>query len=114
LSDWITARNYTKTEQRGALQLCFMTLNDGLMFLQHGHTKTQSSPSYVKPSQMDNDMRNLAASYRPDSEFILDVKIVISPKERLLYNRPYKTMVNHVSTAARLPIRKPATNGMIV
>lgn len=28
------ARNYTKTEQRGALQLCFMTLNDGLMFLQ--------------------------------------------------------------------------------
>lgn len=59
-------------------------------------------------------MRNLAASYRPDSEFILDVKIVISPKERLLYNRPYKTMVNHVSTAARLPIRKNIANGMIV
>ena len=48
------------------------------------------------------------------AEFILDVKIVISPKERLLYNRPYKTMVNHVSTAARLPIRKPVANGMIV
>lgn len=28
------AHNYTKTEQRGALQLCFPTLNDGLMFLQ--------------------------------------------------------------------------------
>ena len=38
-------------------------------------------------------------------EFVLDIKILISPKERLLYNRPYKTMVNHVSTAARLPLR---------
>jgi len=65
----------------------------------------EKNPIYVKPEKLDQDMRNLIGNYQPKFEFVLDIKILISPKERLLYNRPYKTMVNHVSTAARLPLR---------
>jgi hypothetical protein len=59
---------------------------------------------YTKFNELDPELKQIASKYNADGEVIVDVKIGIVPKERLLFNRPYRTSSNFVSSCSRMSI----------
>lgn len=89
---------------RGAVRIQFATIANAESFLQGGLKDLAIPPIFISVGDLDHDMKQIASKYRTEDEIILDVKIDIGKKERIFYNRPYRTNSSFISSGSRMTI----------